>query len=193
MIAKEKIIFWLLAPVWVVTIVIGFNAQEKKKQLSDEFLKDIESVTEKAKSKKKVTKDNWNIEGLKKQETSEDYPALMERSIFFRPVSEIKDKGNRDIIPLKEEEPAKPMFIYKGRMMLGARVIVIIEDQNTGKSFSVKEGDMAGDYTVLSIDEKEIRLKKKDGEEIVISTLKEEKKEEKKEAPDKAEGMNEKK
>ena len=93
----------------------------------------------------------------------------------------------------KKEEPAKPMFVYKGRMMLGARVIVIIEDQNTGKSFSVKEGDMAGDYTVLSIGEKEIRLKKKDGEEITIATLKEEKKEGKKEAPDKAEGMNEKK
>lgn len=193
MIAKEKAIFWLLVPVLVATIGIGFNAQEKKKQLSDEFLKDIESVTEKAKSKKKTAKDNWDIEGLKKQETAEDYPTLMERSIFFKPVSEIKDEGNRDIIPLKEEEPAKPMFVYKGRMMLGARVIVIIEDQNTGKSFSVKEGDMAGDYTVLSIGEKEIRLKKKDGEEITIATLKEEKKEEKREAPDRAEGINEKK
>ncbi len=53
MIAKEKAIFWLLVPVLVATIGMGFNAQEKKKQLSDEFLKDIESVTEKAKSKKK--------------------------------------------------------------------------------------------------------------------------------------------
>ncbi len=193
MIAKEKAIFWLLVPVLVATIGIGFNAQEKKKQLSDEFLKDIESVTEKAKSKKKTAKDNWDIEGLKKQETAEDYPTLMERSIFFKPVSEIKDEGNRDIIPLKEEEPAKPMFVYKGRMMLGPAVIVIIEDQNTGKSFSVKEGDMAGDYTVLSIDEKEIRLRKKDGEEITISTVKEERKEEKKEAPERAEGINEKK
>lgn len=193
MIIKEKLIFWLLVPVLVATIGIGFNAQEKKKQLSDEFLKDMESMTEKAKSKKKVAKDSWDIEGLKRQETSKDYPALMERSIFFRPVSEVKDEGNRDIVPLKEEEPIKPMFVYKGRMMLGARVIVIIEDQNTGKSFSVKEGDMAGDYTVLSIDENEIRLKKKDGEEIAISTLKEEKKEEKREAPDRAEGINEKK
>ena len=193
MIAKEKAIFWILLPVLVVTIVIGFNTQEKKRQLSDEFLKDIESVTEKAKAKKKAAKDNWDIEGLKKQETSEDYPALMERSIFFRPVSEVKDEGDGDVIPLKEEEPKKPMFVYKGRMMLGARVIVIIEDQNTGKSFSVKEGDMAGDYTVLSIDGKEIRLRKKDGEEITISTVKEERKEEKKEAPERAEGINEKK
>ncbi len=193
MIAKEKAIFWILMPALVATLGVGFNAQEKKKQLSDEFLKDIESVTEKAKSKKKVAQDNWDIEGLKKQETSEDYPALIERSIFFRPVSEVKDEGGRDIIPLKEEEPVKPMFVYKGRMMLGTRIIVIIEDQNTGKSFSVKEGDMAGDYTVLSIDEKEIRLRKKDGEEIAISTLKEEKKEEKKETSDKTEGINEKK
>ena len=65
--------------------------------------------------------------------------------------------------------------------VLGAKIIVIIQDQNTGKSFSVKEGDLAGDYTVMSIDDKEIRLKKKDEEEIAISTVREEKKEEKKE------------
>jgi hypothetical protein len=173
MIAKEKAIFWILLFLLVATIAIGINAQEKKRQSSDAFLKDIESVTEKARAKKKMAKDNWNVEGLKKKEIIEDYSNLMERSIFFRPVSEVKDEGEADVIPLKEEEPKKPMFIYKGRMMLGTKVIVIIEDQNTGKSFSVKEGDMAGDCAVLSIDEKEIRLKKKDGEEILIPTVKE--------------------
>ncbi len=65
------------------------------------------------------------------------------------------------------------MYAYKGRMMVGNKVIVIIEDQNTGKSLSVKEGDTAGGFTVLSIGEKEIRIRKKDGEEIAISTVKE--------------------
>lgn len=173
MIIREKIIFWFLLSVLAVTIFIGINVQEKKKQSSDEFLKDIASVTEKAKAKKKAAKDKWDIEGLNRKESLEDYSTLMERNIFFKPVSEVKDENKADIIPLKEEEPKKPVFVYKGRMMLGAKVIVIIEDQNTGKSFSVKEGDAAGDFTVLSIDEKEIRLKKKDGEEIAISTVKE--------------------
>jgi hypothetical protein len=73
---------------------------------------------------------------------------------------------------------------------MGSNVIVIIEDRNTGKSFSVKEGDSAGDFTVVSISEKEILLKKNDGEEVIISTVKEEKKEE---ATKEVEGLSEKK
>lgn len=173
MIIREKLIFWFLLSVLIAAIAIGIHVQEKKRQSSDEFLKDIESVTEKAKAKKKTVKDIWDTEGLNKKESLEDYSALVERDIFFRLVSKVKDENKADIIPLKEEEPEKPVFVYKGRMMLGAKIIVIVEDQNTGKSFSVKEGDAAGDFTVLSIDEKEIRLKKKDGEEIAISTIKE--------------------
>lgn len=192
MIIKEKLILFILLPVLVATIAIGINAQEKKRQSSDESLKDIEFVTEKARAKKKTVRENWDIDGLKKQETLEGYPALLERSIFFRPVSKVKDENRGDVVPLKEEEPKKPSFVYKGRMMLGNKVIVIIEDQNTGKSYSVKEGDTAGDFTVLGIGEKEITLRKKDGEEIAISTLKEEKKEEKKDTAEKTEGMDEK-
>jgi hypothetical protein len=172
MIIREKLIFWILLPVLLVTIIMGVKIQEKKRQSSDEFLKDIESVTEKAKAKKKAAPDIRDIDSLKKQEASEDYSLLIERGIFLKPVSEVKDDKKTDIVPLKEEEVKKPVFVYKGRMTLGDKVIVIIGDENTGKSFSVKEGDTAGDFTVLSIDEKEIRIRKKDGEEVVISTVK---------------------
>ena len=190
MIIKEKIIFLALLPVLIATLVIGMNMQETKKKSTDEFLKDIESVTEKAKAKKKAAKDSWDIDGLKKQETMEDYHALAEKDIFSRPVSEVKEVTKGDIIPLKEEEPKKPLFVYKGRMALGAKVIVIIEDQNTGKSFSVKEGDSTGEFVVVSIGDKEILLRKNSGEEIVISAVKEEKKEG---AVKDAKGSNEKK
>ena len=193
MIIREKLIFWLLLPALAAIIAIGINVQEKKKQSSDEFLKDIESVTEKAKAKKKTAMDNRDVDGLKKQSAPEDYSFLIERGIFFKPVSEVKNEKKEDIVLLKEEEPKKPMFIYKGSMTLGDRVIVIIEDGNTGKSFSVKEGDATDDFTVLSIGEKEIRLKKKDGEEISVSTVKEDKKEEKVMVPKKPESSNEKK
>lgn len=179
MIIRERLIFWLLLPLLIATIAAGINAQEKKKKTSDEFLKDIESVTEKAKAKKKITADNWDMEGLKEREAPEDNSFLVERGIFSKPVSEVKEEQKEGITLLKEEEPKKPKFGYKGRMTLGDKIIVIIEDENTGKSFSVKEGDSADDFTVLSIDEKEIRLKKKDGEEVVISAVKGEKKEEK--------------
>jgi hypothetical protein len=193
MIIKEKLIFWILLPVLAGVVAVGIHVQEKKKQSSDEFLKDIESVTEKAKAKKKITMNNPDLEGLKKQSASEDYSFLIERGIFFRPVSEVKNEKKEDIVTLKEEEPKKPTFVYKGRMNLGGRVIVIIKDDNTGKSFSVKEGDATDDFTVLSIGEKEILLKKKDGEEIAVPTVKEEKKEEKVMDFKEPEGLNEKK
>ncbi|MDP2920825.1 MAG: hypothetical protein Q8O12_00450 [Candidatus Omnitrophota bacterium] len=180
MIIKEKAIFLILLPALAAVIAFGLNSQEKKRQSADESLRDIESVTEKAKAKKKAIKNDWDIEGLKKQDTLDAYSVLMERSIFFRTVSEIKQGEREEVISLKEEEPPKPVFVYKGRMALGSKIIVIIEDQNTGKSYSVKEGDAAGDFTVTAIDEKEIRLKKKDGEEIAITTVKEEKKTEQK-------------
>lgn len=173
MIIREKLISLLLLPVLAAIIIIGINVQEKKKLASDEFLKDIESVTEKAKAKKKIAADNWDMDSLKKHQTSEDYSFLIERGIFSKPVSETPDEKKEVIISLKEEEPKKPVFVYKGRMALGDRIIVIIEDKNTGKSFSVKEGDTTDNFTVLSIGEKEIRLKKKDGEEIAVSTVKE--------------------
>lgn len=178
MITREKFIFWILLPVLAAVIIIGIDIQKKKRQSSEEFLKDIGTVAEKVKTKKKTAEDSWDIEGLKKKDTLEDYPALMERSIFFRPVSEAREESGKEIISLKEEEPAKPVFVYKGRMMLGAKVIVIIEDKNTGKSFSVKEGDVTAGFTVLSIGEKEIRLRKNDGEEVLIPTVKEEKRQE---------------
>jgi len=177
MIIRGKLISGLLLLLLIATIVIGINAQEKKKKTSDEFLKDIESMAETAKAKKKITADSWDMEGLKKLETPEDNSFLAERGIFSKPVSEVKDEKKEGIVFLKEEEPKKPKFVYKGRMTLGDRIIVIIEDENMGKSFSVKEGDSAGDFTVLSIDKKEIRLRKKDGEEIAVSMVKEQKKE----------------
>lgn len=189
MITKEKIIFLALLPALIAILVIGIKTQETKKKSTGEFLKDIESVTEKAKAKKKAAGDSWDIDGLKKQETIEDYPLLAERDIFSRPVSEMKEEIKRDIVPLKEE-PKRPLFVYKGKMTLGARVIVIIEDQNTGKSFSVKEGDSAGEFVVVAIGDKEILLRKNSGEEIVIPTAKEEKEETKAEG---AEGLDEKK
>jgi hypothetical protein len=192
MIAKEKAIFWILLPVLTAVIAIGLNVKEKKNKASDEFLKDIESVTEKAKAKKKITADNWDMKGLKERETSEDNSFLMERGIFSKPVSKVKEEKKEDTALLKEKEPKKPKFVYKGRMTLGDRIIVILEDENTGKSFTVKEGDTTDSFTVLSISEKEILLKKKDGEEIAVSAVKEEKKEENPADPGKQKAPDEK-
>jgi hypothetical protein len=58
--------------------------------------------------------------------------------------------------------------------MMGSKVMVIIEDQGTGKSSFVREGDMIGDFLVSGIDEDRVVLKKKDGEEVILNVVKEE-------------------
>ncbi|MBU4201665.1 MAG: hypothetical protein KKB85_00760, partial [Candidatus Altiarchaeota archaeon] len=83
-----------------------------------------------------------------------------------------------EVIPLKEE-PKGPIFKYKGRVMMGSTVMVIIEDHGTGKSTFVKEGDMVGDFMVLRIDDKEVALKKRGGEEVILSTVKKQREEKK--------------
>lgn len=170
---KEKIIFWPLLVVFIGVLIFGFTSQGKKKEAKDELLQDIELATKKSMAKKKALKDRWNFDKIKTEDTLDVYGLLLERSPFFRVRSKEKVK-KVEVIPLKEE-PKEPLFKYKGRVTMGSTVKVIIEDHGTGKSFFVQEGDMIGDFLVLRVDEKEVALKKKGGEEIVLSAVKKEK------------------
>lgn len=178
MIMKEKIIFWLLLIGLAISLAVGLNSQEKKKAEADEFMKDMQKATEKAKAKKKAFKDIWDITALKTEDSFDNGQPLLERNIFGKVVTEDNPGKKPEAIPLVEEAPKKPLLVYKGRITLGPKVMVIIEDEGTGKSYSVQEGDKVADYVVSSVGDKEIRLKKDDGEELVLGTIKKEKEEE---------------
>lgn len=188
MIIKEKLIFWPLLTALIVSFGIGFYSQDKKKADTDDFMKDIEIATEKARVKKKAFKDIWDIAVLTSEDSLDNYEGLLKRNIFGRIVTE-SDVKKEEVIPL-EEGPKKPAFIYKGRIMLGSKVMVIIEDEGTGKSYSVQEGGLVGDYVVLMVGEKDVLLKNKDGEEILLQTVKKEEpaQEKKEDAQEKKEG-----
>lgn len=173
-------IFLPLLAIFIGISLFGFLSQGARKEAKDELLRDIEQATKKsAVEKKAFLKDRWNFDSLTAVDTIDGYRFLLERSPFFRVVTEQKLK-TKEAITLKEE-PKKPLFKYKGRVMMGSKVMVIIEDQGTGKSSFVQEGDMVGDFLVLRVDEKEVALKKKGGEEIVLSAVKKEVKKEEKE------------
>ena len=176
MMLKEKMIFWPLLAVFLGILIFGLLSQGKKKEATEELLQDIELATKKTRAKMKAEKDRWNFDIIKAVDTLDGYSHLLKRSPFFRVRSEAKVK-KVEVVPLKEE-PKEPILKYKGRVMLGSKVIVVIEDQGTGKSFFVKEGDMVGDFLVLRIDQKEVVLKKKGGEEVVLSAVKKERKKE---------------
>ncbi|MBU1062446.1 MAG: hypothetical protein KJ952_07010 [Candidatus Omnitrophica bacterium] len=175
---KEKIVFWSLLAVFISIVIFGFVSQGKKKEAKDALLQDIEIATKKSRAQKKMIKDSMDFDGIKAVDTIDGYRHLLKRSPFFRPRSETEVK-KVEVVPLKVE-PKKPLFKYKGRVMMGSKVMVIIEDQGTGKSLFLQEGEAIGDFVVSRIGEKDVSLKKKNGEEIVLRAVKKEVKEEEK-------------
>lgn len=182
MIAKEKIIFWPLVVIFIGILFFGFISQGKNEEAAKELLKEIESATKKSKAKNKVQESKWDLEAVKAANTADSYALLLKRSPFFKVVDE-KEASTAEPIVVEKEEPKEAILKYKGKVMMGSKVMVVIEDQGTGKSFFVKEGDMVGDFLVLRIDDKEVALKKKGGEEVVLSAVK------KKESPDEDESL----
>ncbi|MDP8230338.1 MAG: hypothetical protein P9L93_04455 [Candidatus Gorgyraea atricola] len=175
MIIKEKIIFLLLLVVSIVILIFGFGSQGKKKEATRELMKDIELATKKSKAKKKAElKDRWDFSAIKAFDKLTAYNVLLKRSPFFKVMTEGGVKKAEPIAVKVEKK--EPIFKYKGKVTMGSKIMVVIEDQGTGKSFFAKEGDMVGDFLVSSIDEKEVVLKKRGGEELVLSAAKKEKK-----------------
>ncbi len=179
MIVKEKLVFWPLAAVFIGMLVFGFVSQGKKEGATKDLLKEIEVATKKSRAKKKAKKDKLDVKMLKTEDNLDMYELLLKRSPFFR-VRDVSEIKKVEVIPLKKEEPKKVILKYKGKAMMGSKIMVVIEDQGTGKSFFVQEGDMVGDFLVVTIDEKEVVLRKKGGEEVILSSSKreQEKKEE---------------
>ena len=58
---------------------------------------------------------------------------------------------------------------------MGSKIMVVIEDQGTGKSLFLEEGDSIGDFKVVDIEEKEVVLKQEGGKEIILKSVKESK------------------
>lgn len=172
---KEKIIFWPLLAVFIGILIFGSFSQGRKKEANEELLQDIEVATKKIKAKMKVTKDTRDLGLIKTVDALSGYGLLLKRSPFFRIPDETAVK-EVEVVSLKEE-PKKPELKYKGRIKMGAKVLVVIEEQGTGKSYFVEEGDMVGDFLVSLIDDRQVVFKKKGGEEIILSAVEERDKE----------------
>lgn len=175
MIIKEKLIFWPLLAIAIAIFMFGFASQGKKEVALKELLQDIELATKKSKAKKKaLIQDKWDFKNVKAKQDIGAYELLLERSPFFKIITEEKLKRIEPIVI--KEEPREPLFKYKGKAMMGPKVMVVIEDQGTGKSYFAEVGDTVGGFLVFSIDEKEVMLKKKGGEEIILSVAKKDEK-----------------
>ena len=172
MMLKEKIIFLPLVAVFIVIVFFGFASQGKKKEATEDLLKEIEIATKNSRAQKKAAVDKWNFDNIILEDKIETYKSLTKRSPFFRFAEDKPNVKKDEPIVVEKKEPKKAILKYKGKVMMGSKVMVVIEDQGTGKSFFVQEGDMVGDFLVVRIDEKEVELKKKGGEQLVLSVVK---------------------
>ncbi len=168
---KEKIIFWPLVAVFIGVLLFGFFSQGKKKEATQELLQEIELATKKSRAKKKAQlKDKWDFGIIKEQDAADGYKALLKRSPFFR----VRGESIVVVEPIAvKEEKKEPVLKYKGRVVMGEKIMVVIEDQGTGKSYFAEAGGKVGDFEVLRISEKEVALQKKGGEEIILKAKKE--------------------
>jgi hypothetical protein len=173
MIIKEKTVFFSLIIALIGIAAFGFASGDKRREAGEELIEDIKAATEKTRAGKKISKDSWDVDKLKSEDTLDGYKLLLARSPFFRQGSD-KNVKQAEIIPVKKELP-KPKFKYKGKVKMGTKVMVIIGDEATGKSFFAAEGDYVGDFLVSEVNEKEVKLRKTGGEEIVLNALKKEK------------------
>jgi hypothetical protein len=172
MMIREKMIFWPLAAVFTGILILGFTSQGNKKSAVEELMRDIELATKKSKARIKEDMNKLDFAKIKGIDDIGDYKLLLKRSPFFRVRPEEKAKKTEPI-PVKEP-PKKAILKYKGKVVMGSKVMVIIEDQGTGKSSFAQEGDMIGDFLVSGIDEARVVLKKKDGEEVILNVVKKE-------------------
>ncbi len=175
MMVKEKIIFWPLLGLLTGVLAFGVFSRGDTKKATEELSREIDKAMEMNASESKRAKILWDVENLKDKDMTSNYKEITERGPFFRIVSEIKPV-KKEAVPVKKVEK-KPLFKYKGRVMMGEKVMVIIENQGTGKSSFVKEGDVIGDFLIMSITEQEVMLRKKGGEEIVLRAEKKKDKE----------------
>lgn len=150
-------------------MIFGLTSQGNKKAAVEELMQDIELATKKSKAKIKEEKDKWDFVKIMAADEIDSYKPLIKRSPFFRVRDEEKVK-KAEPVQIKEP-PKKAVLKYKGRVMMGSKVTVVIEDQGTGKSFFVQEGDVVGDFLVSKIDEKRVVMKKKGGEELILNAV----------------------
>lgn len=165
---KEKLIFWIVLVISLLGVGFGIANWANKKDLAGDFVKDLESAQAKPKKILRLLA-QYDLEKLKETTDPKLYEGLIKKSPFFRtPSEEMPKRVVEEVRQVVEEKPKKILFKYKGRVQLGQRETVIIEDAVTGKSYFVTSGDKIGDYKVFQIDQDKIILKKEGTEDIVL-------------------------
>ncbi|MBI3323744.1 MAG: hypothetical protein HYZ92_00500 [Candidatus Omnitrophica bacterium] len=71
--------------------------------------------------------------------------------------------------PIAAPAPLAPVFVYKGRVLMGAKTRAVLQDANTKKTSFVEEGQQVAGFQVVAITEEEVTLSNHEtGEQVTV-------------------------
>lgn len=98
-----------------------------------------------------------------------DYKSILTRSPFFKfvppPPEVVPGIPGMEGVPVPKK---REQFVYKGRVVIGEDVKVIIEEVESGEVYFVGKGDKVSDYKLSEVSEKEVVLLACDGRKIQL-------------------------
>lgn len=166
---KEKYIFFILLIVALGLLMSTKIGRVTKGTVSSEELA-IESKLKRAAKRQLTAPEKIDIERIQNLVGFTSYEALVKRSPFFKAQPKQTKVAERKVEVLPVEEKT-PKFLYKGKIVAGNRLVVIIEQPRSGEVFMVSKGESLDGYKVLDIADTEVILSKTGEENIVLKTI----------------------
>lgn len=165
---KEKYIFFTLLLI-ALLVLIGSGAGKKTKGEISAEEKALERKLERAAQEKFVLSQKINIDRVQNLVAFSHYERMLKRSPFFK-VQPKQARAARAKAPLVPVEEQTPQFVYKGKIVVGNRLVVIIEQTRSGETLMASKGERIDGYILLDITDTEVILSKKGEENIVLKT-----------------------
>lgn len=170
--SKLKIVFWILAVLFTAVFIYRalFTSGPRRGKMLDPAKKNVQALLDKVEEKlpKEVS---VRLDPLTVPILEDSYKGLKRRNLFAQyqvsresaATSKADKKGEETAKSKKKEEPPPAVFFYKGTVQLGAKQVVILQEEG-GRSFFVGKGD----HLVLKGGEAEYELIDITADEVIL-------------------------
>ena len=166
---KEKYIFFTLLVIALGLLIGGrMNKGERLKISAKEQA--LEKRLKQAAQRKLLLPQEIDINKVQDLVAFSHYEGMLKRSPFFK-VQRKQAKASNLKAAVLSVEDSTPVFLYKGKILSGKGMVVIIEQTRTGETLMVAKGENIDGYKVLDITDTGVILSKKGEENIVLKTI----------------------
>ena len=167
---KEKYIFFILLLLTVAMLVSTRVGKKSSGKISAEE-QAFERSLKRAGQRQSIAAQKIDMQLVQDVIAFSDYERMLKKSLFFqlqpeRPKEEAGQEA--ELMPVDEQTP---LFVYRGKIAAGNRVVVIIEQTRSGEVAMVSKGESIAGYKVLDITDTEVILSKKDEKTIILKTI----------------------